>query len=93
MGNNLGKYPVLERSHLQHVRMVYDQEAALMAHNVITVRIFIRKIPTNSVLINVLLLEPVTLLVLGGLGKINPLSKASPREVNQSRSLLRRLHS
>lgn len=36
--------------------MVYDQEAALMGLNVITIRIFIRKIPTNSALINVLLL-------------------------------------
>lgn len=73
--------------------MVYDEEAALMAPNVIPVRVFIRKIPTNSVLINVLLLETVPLLVLGGPGKINPLSKASPREVNQSRSLLGQLRS
>lgn len=73
--------------------MVYDEKAALMAPNVITARVFIRKIPTNSVLINVLLLETVTLPVLGGLGKINPLSEASPREVNQSRSLLGRLRS
>lgn len=36
--------------------MLYDQEAVLMALNVITIWIFIRKIPTNSALINVLLL-------------------------------------
>lgn len=58
--------------------MVYGQETALMAHNVITVRIFIRKIPTNSALINVLLLESVTLPVLGELEKINLLSKPLP---------------
>lgn len=34
--------------------MVDDQEAALMAHNGITTRVFISKIPTNSALINVL---------------------------------------
>lgn len=45
----------LKSKHLQHIFIVYDQEAALMAHNVITIRIFIRKIPTNLALINVLL--------------------------------------
>lgn len=55
--------------------MVYDQEAAVMARNVITVRIFIRRIPTNSALINVLLFRSVTPLVLGELEKINLLSK------------------
>lgn len=58
--------------------MVYDQETVLMAHNVITMRIFIRKIPTNSALINVLFLESVTLPVLGELEKINLLSKPLP---------------
>lgn len=51
--------------------MLYDQEAALMALNVITIRIFIRKISTNSALINALLLWSVTLLVFGELEKIN----------------------
>ena len=51
--------------------MLYDQEAVLMALNVITIRVFIRKIPTNSALINVLLLWSVTLLVFGELEKIN----------------------
>lgn len=45
----------LKSEHLQCIFMVYDQEAALMAHNMITIRIFIRKIPTNLALINVLL--------------------------------------
>lgn len=58
--------------------MVYDQEAAVMARNVITGRIFIRKIPTNSALINVLLFQSVTPLVLGELEKINLLSKPLP---------------
>lgn len=51
--------------------MLYDQEAALMALNVITIRVFIRKIPANLALINVLLLWSVTLLVFGELEKIN----------------------
>ena len=42
-----------------------------MALNVITIRVFIRKIPTNLALINVLLLWSVTLLVFGELEKIN----------------------
>lgn len=49
-----------------------------MARNVITGRIFIRKIPTNSALINVLLFQSVTPLVLGELEKINLLSKPLP---------------
>lgn len=55
MGNDLEKCPFFRRRHLHNIFMVYDQEAALMAHNVITMRIFIRKIPTNLALINVLL--------------------------------------
>lgn len=55
MGSNLRKCPFLKRKHLQNIFMVYDQETALMAHKVITMRTFIRKIPTNSALINVLL--------------------------------------
>lgn len=71
--------------------MVYDQEAALMAHNVITMRIFIRKIPTNLALINVLLtLECYS--VLRELEKINLLSKPLPWEVNKSCFLLERPH-
>lgn len=62
-----------------------------MAHNVITMRVFIRKIPTDSVLINIPLLQTITLPVLGELEEINLLSKPSPREVSKRCSLLGRL--
>lgn len=41
--------------------MLYGQEAAVIVHNVITIRDFIRKIPTNSALINGVLLGSVSL--------------------------------
>lgn len=44
-----------------NISMLYGQEAAVIVHNVITIRVFIRKIPTNSALINGVLLGSVSL--------------------------------